>query len=145
MRDSGVKRAIKWIGISLDEVQRMKASRVKYSVHRFPLIEAELTRHDCLEWMERAGHPTPPRSACVYCPHRSNAAWRRMRDNDPESWKLAVEFDRRIRTGINKVRAKCYVHRSCVPLPQVDLSTDTDRGQGMLAGFGNECEGMCGV
>jgi hypothetical protein len=157
MREAKAKAVIQWIGISLDEVQRMKSSRVKYSTHRFPLIEMELTRHDCLRWIERAGFETPPRSACVYCPHHSNATWRKMkyehdksiRDGDrsagPSAWQQAVEFDRAIRTGINKVRAKCYVHRSCVPLDQVDLSTDTERGQGMLAGFGNECEGMCGV
>jgi len=35
------------------------------------------------------------------------------------------------------------MHRSLVPLDQVDLSTAEDRGQLNL--FLNECEGMCGV
>ena len=59
------------------------------------------------------------------------------------AWQRAVEFDRKIRVGIHKVRAKCYVHRDCQPLDKVDLSTDSERGQGLL--WGNECEGMCGV
>ena len=40
---------------------------------------------------------------------------------------------------------KPFLHASLTPLGEVDFSTDTERGQGMLAGFGNECEGMCGV
>lgn len=143
MAEQGVKSVVQWIGISLDESIRMKPSRVQYSTHRWPLIEMRMTRHDCFRWMERNGFPKPPRSACVYCPHHSNAEWRRIRDEDPKGWTKAVEFDARIRTGIHKVRAKCFVHRDCVPLDQVDLSTDDERGQGLL--WGNECEGMCGV
>lgn len=143
MLEHGASKAVQWIGISLDETARMKPSRVQYSEHRWPLIEKRLTRHDCLRWMEKSGFPKPPRSACVYCPHHSNAEWRRLRDEEPEAFARAVEFDAKIRTGIHKVRAKCFVHRDCVPLSEVDLSTDDERGQGLL--WGNECEGMCGV
>ena len=143
MNETGASKVIQWIGISLDESQRMKPSRVQYSVHRWPLIELRMTRHDCFQWMKANGYPEPPRSACVYCPHHSNAEWRRIRDEEPESWRQAVEFDARIRRGIHKVKADCFVHRQCVPLDQVDLRDDADKGQGLL--WGNECEGMCGV
>ncbi len=143
MREKDVRDVIQWIGISLDETIRMKPSRVGYSTHRWPLIEARMSRHDCLLWMAAKGFPKPPRSACVYCPHHSNAEWRRLRDEEPEAFARAVDFDTKIRVGINKVRAKCFVHRDCVPLAEVDLSTDDERGQGLL--WGNECEGMCGV
>lgn len=144
MAETGAKKVIQWIGISLDEARRMKHSRVQYSEHRWPLIEKLMSRHDCLLWMERNGFPRPPRSACVYCPHHSNAEWRRLRDEEPEAWARAVEFDARIRTGIHKVRAECFVHRDCVPLEKVDLSTDEERGQGVM-NFGTECEGGCGL
>jgi len=143
MAHHGAKKVVQWIGISLDEIVRMKPARVKYSEHRWPLIEKRMSRHDCLNWMESRGYPKPPRSACVYCPHHSNAEWRRIRDEEPDSWQKAIEFDQTIRNGVHKVRQECFVHRDCVPLQEVDLSTDTDRGQGLL--WGNECEGMCGV
>lgn len=142
MRQHGVKHAVQWIGISMDERVRMKPSRVQYSTHRWPLIEdLQWSRHDCLRWMAEQKYPTPPRSACVYCPHHSNKEWRRLRDEDPESWAKAVAFDARIRKGIRGVKQDCYVHRSCKPLDQVDLEEDTT--QPLL--WGNECEGMCGV
>jgi len=140
MAQHGVKKVVQWIGISLDESIRMKPARVKYSTHRWPLIEMRMSRHDCLRWMQARGYPEPPRSACVYCPHHSNQEWRRIRDEEPESWRQAVEFDAMVREGIHGVRQACYVHSQCVPLTEVDLSEDDS---GLL--WGNECEGMCGV
>lgn len=51
---------VQWIGISLDEVYRMKPSRDPWAESIWPLIELRMTRHDCLRWMERNGYPTPP-------------------------------------------------------------------------------------
>ena len=46
-----------------------------------------------------------------------------------------------IRRGLRGIRGEAYLHRSAVPLDEVDLSTDADRGQ--LDLFANECSGMC--
>jgi len=135
-----------WIGISLDEVIRARPARKRYVVNRWPLIEARMSRHDCLRWCERHGYPTPPKSACTFCPYHSDAQWRALRDDDPESFADAVAIDQAIRNGIGPRLPNgggWFVHRSCVPLADVDLSTLADHGQ--LDLFGNECEGMCGV
>lgn len=133
-----------WIGISLDEVSRVKESRVKYITHRWPLIEQRMSRQSCLVWLEKNGYPQPPRSACIGCPFHSDHEWRQIRGN-PEEWQQAVEFDRLIRDGgpTGAMIGENYLHRSLVPLDQVDLSTAEDRGQNAL--WNNECEGMCGV
>lgn len=49
-----------WIGISLDEIQRMKDSREKWVKHRWPLIEMRWSRHQCIEWIETEYGRTPP-------------------------------------------------------------------------------------
>ena len=140
-------RVVTWIGISTDEIQRMKESRLSYVEHRWPLIEKRFNRVDCLNWMERNGYPKPPRSACVYCPFHSNHEWRRMKKDDPESWEEALRIDKIIRHGIKGAKEALYLHPSLAPLEQVDLSTDVDKGQGLLAlnDMNQECEGMCGV
>jgi len=108
--------------------------------------EKEMTRNDCLRWMLARGYPKPPRSACVYCPFHSDHEWRRLRDEEPEEFARAAQFERdlqavkRATTNINGVP---FLHNSLKPLTEVDFSTDTERGQ--LSLFGNECEGMCGV
>ena len=133
--------ATTWLGITVDEAQRMKPSRVKYSVHRWPLVESRMTRHDCLVWMARNDYAEPPRSACVGCPFHSDAEWRAIRDNR-ETWADAREVDGAIR-HLPRIEGEAYLHRQLVPLDEVDLSTEEDRGQ--LSLWGNECEGMCGL
>ena len=130
-----------WIGISLDEVMRMRHSRHAWTTLRYPLIEKRMTRGDCLEWLKRHGYPHPPKSACTFCQYHSNAMWRDMKDNDPVSWADAVAVDTKLRNAWQG--KKLFLHRQMVPLDQVDLSTAEDRGQLNL--FNNECEGMCGV
>lgn len=150
----GIKRGqktvgvVSWIGISLDEVVRMKSSRERWVENRWPLIEKEMTRHDCLRWMQSHGYPTPPRSACVYCPFHSDVEWRRLQKDEPAEFERAVKFElqlqavKKISDNMNGVP---FLHSSLKPLGEVDFSTDLQKGQGMLHGFGNECEGMCGV
>ncbi len=132
-----------YIGISLDEISRMKPSRDKWISHEWPLIEKRMSRWDCMRWIEKAGHTVPPKSSCTFCPYHSNHEWRWLRDNDPEGWAQAVEVDNMIRGGVRGTKQALYLHKQMVPLDEVDLSTDEDRGQSLL--WNNECEGMCGI
>jgi hypothetical protein len=135
---------IQWIGISLDEVHRMKPSRELWQQNRWPLIDARITRNDCLRWMENRGFPKPPRSACVYCPFHSDSEWARLKREDPQAFLMACEFEKKAQANRgDQLRSTVYLHRSNKALSEVDFSTDIDRGQ--MSMFGNECEGMCGV
>lgn len=130
-----------WIGISTDEAIRMKPSRVQYIVNRWPLIERRMNRNDCKRWLERHGWDAP-KSSCIGCPFHSNHHWRELKQNHPDEWADALAVDEIIRNQ-PKSKNQQFVHRSCVPLVDVDLRSDSEIGQGDL--FGNECEGMCGV
>ena len=136
-----------WLGISYDELQRMKESRDKWMVHRWPLIEQRIHRHDCLNWMKQNGYPEPPRSACYYCPFHSDQEWRNLRNNDPLFFKKAILFDKQIRDLSKQdsvLKMEAYLHRSCKPLDEIDFDSDEDKGQ-LTWDFMAECEGMCGV
>jgi hypothetical protein len=151
---SGIKRGqktigvISWIGISLDEVSRMKPSQLKWAQNRYPLIDMDMTRHDCLRWMEKNGYPKPPRSACTYCPFHSDNEWRRMKKEEPKEFAGAVEFEekmqqlRTLENGPNRMKGKMFLHNSLKPLGEIDFSEDNLQGN---FHFQNECEGMCGV
>lgn len=139
-------RVISWIGISLDEVSRMKSSREHWAQNRWPLIEMEMSRHDCLRWMKDKGFPTPPRSACVYCPFHNDHEWRRLKNEEPLEFARAVKFEsdlQAVKRLSDKMTGVPFLHKTCKPLGEVDFSTDTQRGQANF--FENECEGMCGV
>lgn len=136
-----------WIGISRDEAIRRKPSMVPFVEHRWPLIERDMTRRDCLAWMRSHGYPEPPKSACTFCPYHGNDQWRRLRDEQPEAFAEALAIDEIIRPGMPGPKRpkgeQWFVHADRVPLSEVDLSTPAERGQ--LDLFLNECEGMCGV
>lgn len=128
-----------WVGISTDEIVRMKDSRVQYIKNRWPLIEKRMNRNDCLQWLKRHGY-SAPKSSCIGCPFHTDSQWRAL---TPEEFTDAVEVDRAIRVQ-SGIRGEQYMHRSLKPLDQVDFSTPVDRGQ-IEFGFLQECEGMCGV
>lgn len=146
---AGIKRGqrtlavIQWIGISLDEVSRMKEARDPWQKNRWPLVEASMNRHDCLRWMEAHGYPKPPRSACWFCPFKSDAEWLRLRSEEPQYFAKAVLYERAFSQlkRIAGVNGSLFLHASRKPLSEVDFSTEEERGQMSL--FNNECEGMC--
>jgi len=135
-------RVIQWIGISIDEVMRMKPSRDGWTKNIFPLCDLRISRNDCLKWMADKGYSPPPRSACTFCPFKSNKEWRHLRDNYPAEWQDAIAVDKFIRHQ-PKNKATQYAHPKRIPLDEVDLRTLEDHGQMNM--FNNECEGMCGV
>jgi hypothetical protein len=133
------------IGISTDEAQRMKPARVRYMRNVWPLIDLGMSRQGCLRWLEERQYPRAPKSSCIGCPFHSDAQWRELKDNAPDEWADAVRLDEVIRDGGSHrgLRGQQFMHRSCKPLAEVDLSTWEERGQADL--FNEECEGMCGV
>jgi len=135
----------KWIGISMDEAPRMKPSRNKWCVHTWPLVDLGMARQDCLNWMKDKGYPEPSKSSCIGCPYHNDLMWREMKLNDPDSFNDAVYVDKKIRDGgtYGGMDKEQYMHRSLLPLDQVDFRNAKDFGQ--IDAFGEECDGMCGV
>lgn len=128
-----------WKGISTDEIQRVKPSRDKWITAEHPLVDyMDMDRDDCIKYVEDEGLGTPPKSACIGCPYRDDKSWLEMKKNDPEAFAQCVELDEAVRDGLKFNKA--YLHRSCVPLKDVEFKEQTD-----LNMFINECEGMCGM
>ena len=135
------KKVTQIFGISLDEMIRMRTSPLKYITYEYPLVEKQIRRHHCLEWMEQKGYPKPPRSACTFCPYHSNEEWKLIKENK-EEWDEAVALDKKIREGIRGTKDQLFLHKSLVPLDEADL--DPNKDQQDL--FNDICdEGMCGV
>ena len=138
-----------WMGISTDEQGRMKENQIKWIENKYPLIEKNMSRQSCINWFKKHYNKTPPRSACTFCPYKSNKEWQNLRDNYPKEWQDVVEFDNAIRVG-TKNDDQVFLHKSCVPIAEADLRTGAEKGQPNLDLFEDEdmdqeCEGMCGL
>lgn len=142
----GKRKALVWIGISRDEIIRMKPSNHSMITHEWPLVDANMKRGDCLAWMKARNYPEPPRSACIFCPYHSDKEWLRLKTNEPEAFAAAVAYEKRLQLAIKSVPRMTgvpYLHNSRVPLDTVDFTSNAKGQHPDL--FGNECEGLCGV
>lgn len=161
--------AHQWIGISTDEASRMKPSGETYVKNRWPLIEAGISRADCIAWLKARAISIPTKSACTFCPYRDDKGWLEMKVNDRAAFADAVAVDEAIRHGMEAsgkqlVSNPWFVHESKAPLVEIDFQGLIDAAaekararaeqlarQGVLFQpaapnkFENECEGMCGV
>lgn len=127
-----------WLGISLDEIGRMKESRVKYTVHRWPLIEKRMDRNQCRVYLDSIGWHGVPKSACVGCPFRRNDTWRAL---EADEFEDAAQFEESIQEAMRtKLGRTPYLHDSLMPLREAPIHEE-----GQIDMFGNECEGLCGL
>ena len=134
-----------WLGISTDEAIRMKTSRDRWVRNRYPLIEAGMSRRDCMEWWNARYDRPLERSACVACPFQSRHRWVETKRRWPELFAEAVEIDARLRSGLALDKTP-YLHRQRTPLAEAVALDERDMAEGgQQDGFGNECEGRCGV
>jgi hypothetical protein len=123
------KSAEVWLGISLDEWKRADPSRVKFIVHRWPLLERRMTRQDCIDWLISHNLPVPPKSACICCPYRRASEWLELRAQSPQDWEAACKFDEAHRhKPLACVTSEAlYLWRDCEPLRTADLEAAADR------------------
>jgi len=120
-----------WIGFSTDEIHRVNDRQENlYSKKRYPLLELEMSRKDCERYLKQVGWGDTAKSACIGCPFHGNAQWRDLRDNYPNEWADAVEFDRLIRKGGARglpLNGEAFLHGSRVPLDIAPINRVTPR------------------
>jgi hypothetical protein len=153
-RVPGDVMVVQYFGLSHDEPMRIvkvqdRFRKVVWARPEFPLWDLEYDRSDCDAYNREV---VPDRaigqSACSFCPFRRNPGWRKLRDEDPESWARAVAIDRALRKGAvcaHGLDKSMYLHRSCVPLEEADIDVPESPSDQRTFGFASECEGMCGL
>lgn len=129
-----------FIGITTDEIIRMKDARVQYIQNCYPLVDADLSRQKCLQWF-RQNYPNRPlvKSACIGCPFRTKSEWLWLKNNSQKEWREAVKVDKRVRNI--KAGSEQYLHNSAIPLTEA-INQDTTSEISLVT---HECEGMCGI
>ena len=135
------------MGISMDEIFRVKENRVKYIFNEYPLVDKKMRREDCVQWMKENNFPEPPRSACTFCPFHNDKEWLHIKKNE-EEWKEVLAIDKAIRDqerfkNNNKTdysQDQYFLHRTAQPLDEVDF----DKNDKQIDFFNEECTGFCG-
>ena len=136
----GKPKVRQWLGISLDEVQRMRMSDVKWIENVYPLIDKRMSRTGCISWLQKNGLDVPEKSACIFCPYHNRNAWRDLKFETPDDFSRAVAADNAIRNA--RPPYPCFVHPDRKPLETLDLRINTDHGQLSFLDA-EECSGVC--
>lgn len=129
-----------WIGISLDEIQRIKNSNVNYIEHCYPLINYKIRLDTIIEWYKKTGITEPMKSACLICPYHSDNYWKRFKKVFPKEFKIACNFDEKIRIYPN-LKSKAYLSKHLKPLKNIDFKYENSLFPELI----EECEGLCGL
>ena len=127
-----------WLGISCDEITRMKENKQKSLENVFPLIELGLDRQDCYSIIEKYGYKAV-KSACYMCPFQAKH-WH----ENPELEK-AIAYEKKMQNAQltdKSLKSVPYLHPSCEPL---GIAVAKQKAQGNLFTFDDECDGICGV
>ena len=129
-----------WIGISMDEFQRMKTSPVKWINQVWPLIDLKFTRDDCVQWLnERYPKFIPYKSSCIGCPFHNLSYWEEIKNEYPDEFQQVVEIEKKYQeyakeNGFNKP----YFSRHEIPLDLLVKIKMEDGDDSM-----QECAGNC--
>ena len=135
-----------WLGISTDEAHRVRDSDVQWIINRYPLIEAGMSRSDCLDWWSER-YPDRPlvKSSCMGCPYQSSRRWVDTKRQYPDHFAELVAIDANLREpGWRKDYGQVYLHASRIPLDEAVAATEAQQTY-LPETFGNECHGVCGV
>jgi len=128
-----------WLGISLDEVERMRHSDVKWINNKYPLIDLNMSRSECIYFLKKNGLEIPPKSSCVFCPYQNKERWRDLKHKYHSDYQRAIAADELIRD--TRPPFPLFVHPSRRPLKELDLRIQIDFGQ--MDFFSEECQGVC--
>jgi hypothetical protein len=120
--------AVLYLGISYDEAERMRDSDRNYIINEYPLVDMKITRQDCIEFLKKCNLSVPMKSACVICPYQGAERWQYIKENYPDEFKQAVEYDKLIREpSISMSKRghgdlKLYLWKKLKPLDDEDFT-----------------------
>lgn len=121
---------INWLGMSTDEIERLRPSDVTWMETHWPLCGMpvsggygiSMSRIACKQLIADAGLPTPPKSSCWMCPHRRNDQWKRLKMFYPDDFAKAVQLDKEIRTKDGQ--GGVFLHDSRKSLDEIDFEQE---------------------
>jgi hypothetical protein len=124
-----IGKVIMWLGMSTDEVHRMKPADVKWIEHHWPLCDMpvsadygiRMNRIECTKLIADFGWTPSPRSACVWCPMLDNPQLQRMKLYAPQDLKRANQVQQIILK--NDKQGGVFLHESRNPnIEEIDFT-----------------------
>lgn len=88
------EKVVKFIGYDMDEQHRASIPEDEKYTYRYPLIEWNWGREECIAAIKRAGVSLPGKSACFFCPSSKKQEILQLRRQYPELATRAVAMEK---------------------------------------------------
>lgn len=130
LRSLGVETATQWIGISRDELKRLRGQHRPWLKITYPLVfTIPMRRIDCVQLIRSKGWVGPiPHSACWMCANANDGEWQDLKRDWPEDFEAACLLEEESQ----RTDPHFWLHPSCKPLRSVDFAEQhtmfADRG-----------------
>lgn len=98
------EKVVKYIGYDADEERRAKNYEDKKYTVKFPLIEWQMGRDECVISILSAGLPLPGKSACFFCPSSKPKEIRQLKREYPELLKRAIAMEENAFENLSSVK-----------------------------------------
>jgi hypothetical protein len=107
------RRVFKLIGYDASPRDSKRACRARTYVAKkgskkyeyvYALQELGITRQDCIEIIELAGLPVPPKSSCYFCTAMKEPEIRELRATEPALYKRALSLEARAMPGLVQIK-----------------------------------------
>jgi hypothetical protein len=115
-------------GISADETYRQGKRGASWQKAMYPLIEKNMGRIDCENYLRSKGLPVPKKSSCKVCPYHDDSYWYWMQTTTPDEFEETCQFDDYLRTpecklygNFRNIKDELYLHSSCQALRSIDF------------------------
>ena len=82
------------LGITTDEKRRARKSDIKYVAHQFPLIEMDLSRRQCEEYLQKFNDLNVSKSGCFCCPYMSVKGFNKLRIEEPDLFQICIDMEK---------------------------------------------------
>jgi hypothetical protein len=130
MRSLGIETATQWLGISCDELKRLRSQHRAWLKITYPLVfMVRMWRVDCVQLIRAKGWAGQiPHSACWMCANADDNEWAEMKRDWPSDFEMACLLEEEVQQR----DPHFWLHPSCTPLRYVDFTAQhtmfADRG-----------------
>tara|TARA_R110002012_G_scaffold48174_3_gene125722 strand:- start:287 stop:1075 length:789 start_codon:yes stop_codon:yes gene_type:complete len=82
------------LGITTDEIKRMRESEIKWCKNDFPLIDLGMSRQDCVDYIAKH-YPdlVVEKSGCFCCPYQSGKKWLKLKVEHPDLFDISRSME----------------------------------------------------
>ena len=82
-----------WLGITTDEATRKIDSELKWIANKFPLLDLDISREDCIEINKKYGFKVK-KSGCFLCPYGGKKWFIRLFQDYPELFEICEKMEK---------------------------------------------------